>query len=35
VNGDVREIPVGESHTFTLAEPSRVESGSAAAGGRT
>lgn len=25
VNGEVREIKVGESHTFTLASPSRVE----------
>jgi trehalose/maltose hydrolase-like predicted phosphorylase len=34
VNGDVREIPVGESHTFILADPSRVDSGGAAASGR-
>ena len=34
VNGDVREIPVGESHTFTLADPGQVKAGDAAAGGR-
>lgn len=34
VDGDVREIQVGESHTFTLSHPSRVDSKSVAAGGR-
>ena len=34
VNGEVREIPVGESYTFTLPPSSQVEPQSVAAGGQ-